>query len=126
MEETNQELACSICLESITIDTVYETPCHHHFHQECWNQWSRSNRSISCPNCRYSISRPHEIRIHLPPNTQGQNDPRHGPRQLQHRCGFLIDCIQQKPVCFSLICLIVVLCLVFVRVGEQMMNASKK
>ena len=30
---------CVVCLEALTLGVVLQTPCGHHFHQECLAEW---------------------------------------------------------------------------------------
>ena len=53
----SQHDACSICLADVRpLQRVYETPCHHHFHQKCFDALMLSSASrldnINCPCCR--------------------------------------------------------------------------
>ena len=49
---------CSICLESITIDTDnYKLNCNHNFHTKCIMRWL--TEQMTCPNCRSKIQADH-------------------------------------------------------------------
>lgn len=52
---TNWE--CNICFESID-QYHYITPCIHHFHSTCFEEWKKKcQNTITCPNCRTIIGK---------------------------------------------------------------------
>ncbi len=56
-KDEEEEARCAICLSDYEVgDMIRRLPCdgHHHFHQECVDDWLKLN--ASCPNCRFRIS----------------------------------------------------------------------
>jgi hypothetical protein len=52
-DEKDQQLKCSICLESFNSDKLKKLKCAHVYHDECIKSWLM-NQSIKCPICRMS------------------------------------------------------------------------
>jgi len=48
---------CSVCFSDFTTeDRILQTPCGHHFHQECLEPWLV--RQQTCPTCRTALAEP--------------------------------------------------------------------
>lgn len=52
---------CCICYEDLTDETRGVTPCNHHFHKACVNQWFLSH--TSCPMCRSNVPMTTRVRL---------------------------------------------------------------
>ena len=48
--QNSEEKECSICLEMVINETVYDLPCKHIFHKPCLQEWFKTNST--CPLCR--------------------------------------------------------------------------
>jgi hypothetical protein len=51
---------CSICLDTLEINTIQLKNCHHEFHNHCIEEWLQINNS--CPSCRDIVER--DIKCH--------------------------------------------------------------
>lgn len=48
-------IECPICLEDLNTEVV-ELKCHHLFHLNCIQNWSKKNKLLTCPMCRKNVS----------------------------------------------------------------------
>ena len=54
IEEVNEEVTCSICIEAFTsAQTHIILECNHKFHTDCIKQWLE--KELNCPLCRQSL-----------------------------------------------------------------------
>lgn len=46
---------CSICQDTCNKQLVYNLRCRHLFHQDCLEDWIRTNINLTCPICRQNL-----------------------------------------------------------------------
>lgn len=51
----DKQTECSICLNSIYMNSVTHLPCTHFFHTKCFNTAVR-NKLYTCPLCRFDLT----------------------------------------------------------------------
>jgi hypothetical protein len=55
IENINEDIKCSICLENIEKnEKIKDITCKHEFHIECLKMWL-CNQSVKCPICRFDL-----------------------------------------------------------------------
>lgn len=55
-EHNDEDIQCSICLDSLSVSDTQILPCIHKFHESCITEWLKEK--YSCPICRMRINMP--------------------------------------------------------------------
>ena len=64
-------VACSICLESLTLNSdIYTTPCGHVFHHDCIQKWLASGNQ-HCSQCRQDCKINEIVKLYFSENDSG-------------------------------------------------------
>ena len=67
-------VACSICLESLTLTSdIYTTPCGHVFHHDCIQKWLASGNQ-HCSQCRRDCKINEIVKLYFSENESGLED----------------------------------------------------